>query len=291
MVSDPVCVSVVMPVRNGAGLLDAQLASLAAQNYPGKWELVVVDNGSTDGTVRVAEQWRGRVPGLRVHLAPEARGANHARNAGCRAAGGGRFAFCDHDDVADPGWLAALMRGLDTYPVVGGFLERESLNDAAAVASRPQLDRLHDGGFGFLPYPLAANCAMRREVWATLGGFDGAFEYGSDDVEFFWRAQLAGLALGYAPDAVMHYRLRPDLTRMARQYYDYGRSHPKLYRAFRGAGMPRTGLRAGGRVWLGLAGQLPALAGSRRSRAVWLTRAAMRWGRIVGSARHRVVYL
>jgi glycosyltransferase involved in cell wall biosynthesis len=291
MTNDPGGVSVVMPVRNGAALLDTQLASLAAQNYAGRWEVVVVDNGSTDGTARVAERWRGRLPDLRVHHASEARGANHARNAGCRAATGDRFAFCDHDDVADPGWLTALTRGLEAYPMVGGFLERESLSDAAAVASRPQRHRLHDGGFGFLPYPLTANCAMHRAVWETLGGFNGAFQYGSDDVEFFWRAQLAGFALGYVPDAVMHYRLRRDLAGMARQYYDYGRSHPRLYRAFRGAGMPRNGVRAGGRGWLELAGQLPALARSRPARAVWVTRAAMRWGRLVGSARHGVVYL
>jgi len=287
----PVDVSVVLPVRNGAATLGIQLAALAAQTFRGGWELVLVDNGSTDGTWRLAERWRDRLPGLRIHTEPGARGANYARNAGCRVAGGDRIAFCDHDDVADPGWLAALVRGLDTHPAVGGFLERESLNDPAVVATRPQRAGLRDGGFGFLPYPLTANCAVRREVWVRLGGFDESFRYGSDDVEFFWRAQLAGFALGYVPDAVMHYRLRPDLPSMACQYYDYGRSHPMLFRTFGTAGMPPSRWRTGGRSWRDLAAGLPGLAGSRRARAVWVTRAAMCCGRVVGSVRHRVLYL
>jgi glycosyltransferase involved in cell wall biosynthesis len=287
----PVDVSVVLPVRNGGATLGGQLAALAAQDFDGRWEVVLVDNGSTDGTRALAEQWRHRLPGFLIHPEPGARGANHARNVGCRVATAGRIAFCDHDDVADPGWLTALMRGLDEHPAVGGFLERESLNDPAVVATRPQRAGLRDGGFGFLPYPLTANCAVHREVWERLGGFDEAFRYGSDDVEFFWRAQLAGFGLGYVPYAVMHYRLRPDLPRMARQYYDYGRSHPMLFRRFATAGMPPSRWRSGTRGWLGLAAGLPRLAGTRRSRAMWVTRAAMAYGRIVGSARHRVLYL
>jgi hypothetical protein len=74
-------------------------------------------------------------------------------------------------------------------------------------------------------------------------------------------------------------------------YYDYGRSHPMLFRRLASAGMPPSRWWSGTRGWLGLAAGLPRLAGTRRSRAMWVTRAAMAYGRIVGSTRHRVLYL
>jgi hypothetical protein len=74
-------------------------------------------------------------------------------------------------------------------------------------------------------------------------------------------------------------------------YYDYGRSHPMLFRRLASAGMPPSRWWSGTRGWLGLAAGLPRLAGTRRSRAMWVTRAAMAYDRIVGSARHRVLYL
>lgn len=280
----------ILPVRNGAATISAQLAALAGQTYTGDWEIVVVDNGSTDGTRHLVMSWRLRLPRLRLVDAPEARGANHSRNVGCRVTEAPLLLFCDHDDVVDRAWVAAMARGLAEHPAVGGFVERESLNDEAALATRPQRAGLLDS-FSFLPYPLLANAGVRREAWTALGGFDPAYRHGSDDVEFFWRAQLSGYPVGYVPDAVVHYRLRGDITRMARQYYVYGRSHPRLFRTFGVAGMPRSGLRSGALAWWWLAVNAGALLRSRRDRAVWLTRAAMRCGRVVGSLHHRVWYL
>ena len=284
-------ISVIIPVHNGTATLDSQLAGLAAQTYQGEWEVVLVDDASTDTSPQIAAAWHTRLPGLRIVTHPTTRGANAARNTGARAARADRLAFCDHDDEVAPGWLAALSRALDDHPAVGGFVERESLNTSVALATRPQRSGLLDGGFGFLPYPLSANCAVRREVWEALNGFDEAYRYGSDDVEFFWRAQLAGYDLAYAPSAVVHYRLRRDLRGMARQYYFYGRGHPQLYRSFRAHGMPASGWAAAARTWAGLLGRLPGAAGSRRRRAIWLTRTALHGGRLVGSIRSRSWYL
>jgi GT2 family glycosyltransferase len=284
-------ISVIIPVHNGTASLHSQLAGLAAQDYRGRWEVVLVDDASTDASARLAAGWRTRVPDLRIVAHPTALGPNAARNTGARVARADRLAFCDHDDEVAPGWLAALSRALDDHPAVGGFVERETLNTSVALATRPQRHGLHDGGFGFLPYPLAANCAVRREVWAALNGFDEAYRFGSDDVEFFWRAQLAGYHLGYAPSAVVHYRLRTDLRGMIRQYYHYGRGHPQLYRSFRGRGMPASGWAAAACTWAALLGRLPGAAVSRRRRAIWLTRAALHGGRLVGSIRSRACYL
>jgi glycosyltransferase involved in cell wall biosynthesis len=284
-------VSVVMPAYNAAATIGQQFEGLAGQTYEGPWELVVADNGSRDETAVIARRWADQIPQLSVVDAADRPGVSHARNVGCRATGGELMLFCDADDVVDSDWISAMVAGLRHHPTVGGRIDRTLLNDPASVAARPGTTTSLLDSFGFLPYPLTANCGMRREVWTELDGFDERYHYGSEDVAFFWRAQLAGYAVGFVPDAVVHYRLRSNVVGMARQYYTYGRTHTMLYRDFAAAGMPRLALAELGREWGWLARHVPDLYRSRAQRAVWLTRLAMRAGRIAGSIHHRVVYL
>ncbi|WP_448332502.1 glycosyltransferase [Streptomyces sp. DSM 41534] len=285
-------VSVIVPARDAAATLGRQLDALAAQDHTGPWEVVVVDDGSSDATAEVAESRRSALPALRVIREAGSGGVNRARNVGCRHSRGRQLLFCDADDLVTPGWMSALVRALETAPAAGGALERRSLNSAAALAARPPaaVPGLADS-FGFLPYPWGANCAVRREVWERLDGFDPAYTYGSDDVEFFWRAQLSGAALVFASAAVVNYQLRDRPSDMARQYFRYGRSHPMLYRRFAAAGMPRSSTAGACREWGRLLFHAGDLLRSGTARARWLVRAALRTGRIAGSLRHRVRYL
>jgi GT2 family glycosyltransferase len=281
-----------MPAFNGAAAIALQLEALTRQSYTGRWELIVADNGSTDETVAVAESWAARFPRFRLIQARERRGTSHARNAGCRVSGGDIVLCCDHDDIVSPDWIVEMTSALRQYDAVGGSMERRSLNDPVALAARPPklVDELLNT-FEFLPYPLCANCGFRKELWKRLGGFDESYRYGSDDVEFFWRAQLAGATLGFVPRAVVHYRLRSDVKSIARQSYGYGRSHPKLFRQFRAVGMPRSNLRQVIGEWRWLAVNARDIAGPKTKQAVWFKRAGQRWGRIVGSIRNWTVYL
>lgn len=285
-------VSVVMPLRNGAAELAEQLAALAAQTHRGPTEVIVADNGSTDAGPALVRSWQPRLPGLRLVDASARAGTSYARNAGIRASRGDLLLFCDHDDIVSPGWIAAMVRALAQHDAVGGRLEREALNDEVALAARPlkPRDELLDS-FGYLPYTPFANAGIRRDLWLRLGGLDEDYRYGSDDVVFFWRAQLSGASLGFAADAVVHYRLRRKPAAIARQAYGYGSSHPRLFREFRAVGMPRSDLAAAGRDWADIIAGLPALFGPNTRRAAWAWRAAMRCGRLVGSLRTGVVYL
>lgn len=284
-------VSVVMPAYNAAATIGQQLEGLAGQTYRGPWELVVADNGSRDETAVIARRWADRIPQLSVLDAADRPGASYARNVGCRSADGEFLLFCDADDVVDSGWIAAMVANLWHHDTVGGRIDRTRLNDSASVAARPGTTNSLLDSFGFLPYPLTANCGMRREVWAELGGFDERYHYGSDDVAFFWRAQLAGYEVGFVPEAIVHYRLRGDLSGMVRQYYTYGRTHTMLYRDFAAAGMPRLNMVQLCHEWGWVLRHVTDLSRSRAHRAVWLTRFAMRAGRIAGSIQNRVIYL
>ncbi|TQF01744.1 glycosyltransferase [Kitasatospora acidiphila] len=285
-------VSVVMPARNAEATIATQLAALGCQTYPGAWEVIAVENGSSDGTRALLRSWQQRMPQLRVVDAADGCGVNRARNIGCHHARGEFVLCCDADDVVAPGWMAGLVDVLGTTPAVGGALERRKLNARVALAARPpkESDALLDT-FAFLPYPAGANCGFHKELWRRLGGFDESYRYGSDDVEFFWRAQLAGHRLAFAPGAVVHYRLRAEPRAIERQLYRYGRSHPQLYRDFADHGMPPSRLPEAAAAWGSLLIRLPDLVGPADRRAALLAQLAMRTGRIVGSARYRRCYL
>ncbi|MER6169072.1 glycosyltransferase [Streptomyces violaceorubidus] len=289
---DEALVSVIVPARDAAATLGRQLDALAVQDHTGPWEVIVVDDGSSDGTAAVAEAHRSALPALRVVRAEGGGGVNGARNLGCRHSDGTLLLFCDADDIVAPTWMSAMVAALGTAGAVGGALERHTLNGAVALAARPPaaVPSLADS-FAFLPYPWGANCGVRREVWERLGGFDPAFTYGSDDVEFFWRAQLSGAALAFAADAVVLYRLRDRVRDMARQYFRYGRSHPLLYRRFAADGMPRSSSGEAIREWARLLLRAGAVFGPEAARAQWAVRGALRAGRLLGSLRHRTRYL
>ncbi len=280
-----------MPVLNSAATLPEQLDALAAQTYRGEWELVIADNGSTDGSPELAGRWADRVPALRIVDASDRKGQNHARNAGASAARGDFIVFCDSDDVATPGWLEAMARAAGDCDLVGGGLDHETLNDPV-VRNWPNRN-LNTGASrdGFLPYAVSANLGVRASVFRALGGFNEEYlTGGGDDVDFCWRAQLASYQLSFAPDAVIRYRHRSDLRSLARQYYNYGYGSVRLYRDFRARGMPARRPLASLAGWARLASKSwmlfsPALRGR------WVRTVAFDVGRIRGSMRFRVWYL
>lgn len=216
---DPPELSVVIAARDAADTLPAQLDALAAQDAPIRWEVIVADNGSTDGTgdlVRArARDWAM----LRLVSADQTEGAGHARNLGAMAAGGRWLAFCDADDVVGTGWVAALASALSDSALVAGRLEWRRLNDVAARRSRalPQQDRLQSTApLDRLWHASASNLAIRADLFHTLGGFDVAARY-LQDTDLCWRAQLSGVPLTFAPDAMVHMRLRHGLRAAWRQ--------------------------------------------------------------------------
>jgi glycosyltransferase involved in cell wall biosynthesis len=289
--SRPELISVIIPVLNGEAHVAEQLAAIASQTYDGLWELVVVDNGCTDRTMQIVRGHADRLPALIIADARAKRGLNHARNAGAAAARGDFLAFCDADDVATPGWLAAMAEAAPDADLVGGRNEWDNLNDPMVVAWRPskpmtELFRDH----GFLQYAPGGNLG----VWTGIAreiGWDERFKFGSSDQVFAWQAQLAGYRLAFAPDALMQLRFRTTIAATARQFYRYGRSGPQLHRAFRGLGIPKPDNRTALRRWRRLLEQTPDLWASRERRGGWIRTAAFQLGRLVGSVRARAIVL
>jgi glycosyltransferase involved in cell wall biosynthesis len=281
----PELISVVVPVRDAADHLGEQLEALAAQDYRGRWEVVIADNGSTDGSVEVARRGLARLPDGRLVRAPGGSSAARARNAGVAEARGDFLAFCDADDVVDPGWLSALADAARGGDLVAGAVDVEALNAPLPRSWHrvPPRERAL-AGFRFLVHASGTNTGVWAEVFRALGGFDERVRAG-EDIELSWRAQLASHRLVVAERALAHERLRADLRSLARQHYAYGQAGPDLYRRFRRAGMPRPSVTGSLRTWAWLAYSWPFAAWSPRVRGRWTLEAALVAGRLAGAVR------
>jgi glycosyltransferase involved in cell wall biosynthesis len=284
----PALISVIVPVHNAAGTLDEQLQALAGQTFAGAWELIVADNGSTDGSREIVERWRGRIPHLRLVDASRRRGPSAARNIAAAAAAGDALAFCDADDVVGPEWLASIARALREHDFVMGELDLAPL-DAFGRQSTTKGASL-EPWLGFKPVAASANMAVTRTAFEAVGGFDEDAMPGADDKGFSFALQLAGYPLHFAPEAVVAYRLRDGLRDLWRQRVTWGLSDVATYARFRGRGMPRSSTSEALRAYGALVRRLRILR-FPNGRWRWVRDAAQRWGRVKGSVRYRVLYL
>jgi glycosyltransferase involved in cell wall biosynthesis len=240
-------VSVLACTRNRCSRLAGLLAALARQRVPAglSWEVVVVDNGSTDDTPAVLEVHRARLP-LRIVREPRA-GISRARNAGLAVARGRIVAFTDDDCVPEPDWVARIYAELLAHPALDGVGGRVELYDPsdAPVSVRTSLRRqtFDDPGRLFTMIP-GCNMAVRREVVDRVGGFDprmgaGARVAGAEDSDFLYRVQRAGFCMDYVPEIVVrhhHGRRDPAQLRALGRSYVVGRGGLYAKHALRGDG-------------------------------------------------------
>lgn len=283
--------SVVLPARDAEPTLGQQLDSLLAQPHPERWEIIVVDNGSRDGTAALVRRRAQAQPCLRLLAAAARGGAAHARNVGAEQAASDRLAFCDADDVVGPRWVMSMTEGLRDHEFVMGPLDLDQLNSSRITAARGRwLAREEPTTFdGIFPFASSCNLGVRRQVLLDAGGFDERFPPG-EDIELSLRLWRAGVELAFLPGAVVAYRYREDARGLWRQARRYGRVHPLIYRRMRELDVPCPTRRISWRTWFWLVRSAPALA-SPRTRNRWLWVAATKLGQVEGSIRQRALYV
>ncbi len=289
----PVKLSVIIPCYNAASTLPAQLDALADDVWSESWEVIIVDNGSTDPTVPRAQPFVERSPSWRIVDASGGKGPGYARNTGVRVARGEYLAFCDADDVIEPGWVSAIGEALAQHELVGSRLEYEKLNGTeSSRRNLPQQRGLRQQLYNssFLPFVAGAGLAVRREVFEKIGGFDETLRCGQD-VDFCWRAQLEGSDLYFEKTAVMHYRLRSRPKDIYRQTFNYAFWTVAIYKRYRRHGMSGVRWQSGVKMWLHLLFiKSPQLA-KRSSREKWINNFARRFGLLLGSIRFKTLML
>lgn len=282
--------SVVMPAYNAAPTIAEQLRALAAQRWSRRWEVIVVNNRSTDNTAAVAREFARRLPRLRIIDACNRQGAAHAMNIGVRAAASEYIAFCDADDVVGEGWVAAMGEGLRRCPFVSGPLETERLNTSPLARYRhnAQQDGIQPYTTPpFLPHAGAGNMGVRRSMFESVGGFDESFE-ACFETDFCWKLQLRGVPLTPLRDAVVHVRHRDHATALLRQAQKYAEYNVALYKRYRPLGMPKLGVKNGVAAWIGLGIHIADVA-HEEQRARYLWDLGWRIGRLKGCLKYRVL--
>ena len=218
-IPEPPAASVVIPNWNGAHHLPVCLDALRAQTYP-HVEVILVDNGSTDGSQLLVQEQYPEVQLLALDCNLGLTGGN---NAGFRAARGETLISLNNDTETDPHFVEALVTALLDHPEAGMVASKMLLFD--------QRDTLHSAGDGYgldgIPFNrgvwqrdegqfdepgwIFGGCggavAYRRAMLDDVGLFDESFFMYCEDVDLNWRAQLAGWRCRYTPGAVVYHKL------------------------------------------------------------------------------------
>jgi glycosyltransferase involved in cell wall biosynthesis len=236
-------VSVVVSTRNRARTLAQSSAALLAVDYPpGQWEVLIVDNRSTDQTQQVAQEIaRGRSDFVRVVMEPQV-GLSAARNAGVRHARGEIVAFLDDDAFPDATWLVALVGAMSESGalVAGGPVEPWFEGELPAWFGDRYLPYLAAWDRGaethsltYNDYPRGANMAFRRTVFDDFGTFSlhlgrsHTSLLSCEEVELCLRVERSGGRILYAPKARVRHLLEAGRITprwLARRFYAQGRS-------------------------------------------------------------------
>jgi len=241
-------ISVVVCAYNAEATLPGCLASLAQLNYP-KFEVIVVDDGSTDATGLLADAHAARFARFRVLHQPNL-GLSAARNAGLHASAGtgsDLVAYTDADCEVDPHWLhyLALAMADNRFAAVGGpnLPPPEDNLTAACVAVSPGAPAhvlLSDDVAEHIP---GCNMAFRKERLCEIGGFDPLYRVAGDDVDVCWRLQERGQRIGFAAAMCVWHHRRNTIRAYCKQQRGYGRAEalliPKHTRRFNRLGDSR----------------------------------------------------
>lgn len=212
-------VSILVVNYNGKRYLDECLGAIERQTYPrDRWEVIVVDNGSADGSV---EHLRERYPWVRVIAVRRNLGFAGGNNEGYRHSRGELIALLNNDTVAEPGWLTALVEAIQRDRRIGATTSKILFKHEPGTINSAGLNLYRDGrggdrGFrqpdrGQYDEPVdvfgacGASVLLRREMLEDVGLFDERlFMYG-EDLDLAWRAHFRGWRVRYVPASVVYH--------------------------------------------------------------------------------------
>jgi len=210
-------VTVIVPVWNGASTIADCLAALLAQDYPrDRYQVLVVDNGSTDGTTSLVRRFDT------VRLLHESEpGSYAARNRGLSEAAGQFVAFTDADCTPEPGWLSAAIDTALMFPeagVIGGPIELYAPpGGSSAVSQYEYLFAFKQESYLARGYCTTANWLSPLVLLKGLNGFDARLRSGGD-FELCQRVRASGAPVIYAAGMVVRHPARRSIADLARKH-------------------------------------------------------------------------
>lgn len=237
-------ISVIMPVWNGARFMDRAIASVMAQTRP-EWELLIVDDGSTDDSLARARRWRhlanDHFGEEKIRLFSTGRprsGPAVGRNLAADHARYDLFAYLDQDDLYFPRCLESLLPLFDQHDLVfapyeilengrltlwniGALWQQRSYICGSEGQREPPFGTWVRAGLQQLNLSVSLGVANRREIFELVGGFQPGIVVGEDGI--LWRRMAdRGVRIGFSPVVVGRYYVWPDSQARTRQPYSTG---------------------------------------------------------------------
>lgn len=227
---DPPSISVVLCSYNGSSTIPETVDALLNLDYP-DYEIIVVDDGSTDDTARLADR-----PGVNLVRTMHS-GLSSARNTGLNAATGDIVAYIDDDAYPDKHWLSNLSLTFQTTdhagiggPNISPTTDGPMHHCVANAPGNPSHVLIDDGEAEHIP---GCNMAFRRDALLSIGGFDTQFRSAGDDVDICWRLREAGFTLGFSPTALVWHHRRGSIRAYMKQQIGYGSAERMLAQKWR----------------------------------------------------------
>jgi glycosyltransferase involved in cell wall biosynthesis len=232
--------SVIVPSYNRRDEIQELLLSLENQDLPKKqFEVVLVDDGSMDGTEAWVKEFRDRSSLQVTYVWKEHGGPGASRNLGMENAKGDVFIFIDSDCTAPHDWLVGIKEALDKNPSIQAFGGR----DDAKLEFSPLLKAINYTMTSFLStggmrggkkrrlakfYPRSFNMGIRRDLYDKMGGF-GNLRHGQD-IEFSNRILKSGANVAYIHDSVVFHKRRTSSIKFFKQVFNWGVARINLSR-------------------------------------------------------------
>jgi len=195
--------SIIIPTFNRADLVDRLLASFTRQTHPVlEYEIILVDDGSTDPTESIATRWCSVLPNLRYHRLETNMGQSAAHNKGLQESSGKFVLFTDDDCIPDPNWVAVMAKSLAEHPVIAGAVHTDSTLYTVIVENISQFHPFQDGMKARrVEYIAGANMGFRREVFDKAGCFKENNII--PDMELIMRVQQSGYPIWFQPESIV----------------------------------------------------------------------------------------
>lgn len=216
--------SIVICSYNRASYISDALDSLYTQTTGlNAFEVIIVDNNSTDNTAEVFSQWKSAHPnGIFTYITETKQGASFARNTGAAVAKGQWLCFMDDDAVATPNYVENILKHIETKPEAVGFGGRII---PKYIPAEPKWMSYYVsslvGNFDYAPtacafehgkYPLESNMIVKKEVYEAIGGFNtalpgvvGTLRIGGEGKELFYKILALGHNIYYDPAICVHH--------------------------------------------------------------------------------------
>lgn len=228
-------VSVVVPVYNAKRTIERCLVSLINQNF-NDYEIIIVDNGSNDGSFGLIEESIRAHPEEKIKLIrEEKKGPSEARNRGIKDASGDIVAFTDSDCVADRDWLRDIVNAFDKEEIgavagnIRGYKSSNLIEKFLSLYTLRGLEKsqtfkeytLVKGGFS------TTNLFFRQEILRKAGGFDKSMRWGEDH-DMCARIYKMGYKIRYITQGVIYHLHRSTLGSLIKQSFGFGKAHAML---------------------------------------------------------------